>query len=203
MNLAEDEAIAGRRSGAERLYAAAQAHFETAIRIYPSYSLPIDGVAMIHSVHDRFDAADALYARAMKAWPGNYASLTNWGSLQWERARQLEARATSARRVGNLAEANELVRQANTDFREALERINQAISIMPSYAHAHLMRAMMLETHADDPGGAIVEFEEVLRLMPNHPQRSLIETEVRRIRLERLSGTQIAPRGELPPAKAK
>jgi tetratricopeptide (TPR) repeat protein len=179
---AEDEAAAGRAAEAERLYAEAQAHFETAIGIYPSYSLPIDGVAMIHSIHDRFDAADALYGRAMKAWPGNYASLTNWGSLQWERARRLGQRATAARAAGNLADADELVRRADADFRGALDKINQAISIMPSYAHAHLMRAMMLETYLGDRGGAIAEFEEVLRLMPNHPQRALIESEVRRIK---------------------
>ena len=37
----------GRTADAERLYAEAQAHFETAVQIYPSYSLPLDGLAMI------------------------------------------------------------------------------------------------------------------------------------------------------------
>ena len=25
-----------------------------------------------------------LYERAMKVWPGNYASLTNWAALLWD-----------------------------------------------------------------------------------------------------------------------
>ena len=80
MGRAEDAARAGRTADAEQLYTAAQAHLETALEIYPSYSLPIDSLAMIFSLHERFDEAMVQYARALKAWPGNYASLTNWGS---------------------------------------------------------------------------------------------------------------------------
>ena len=48
-------------------------------RFIRRYSLPIDSLAMIFSLHERFDEAMVQYARALKAWPGNYASLTNWG----------------------------------------------------------------------------------------------------------------------------
>ena len=50
----------------------------------------------------------------------------------------------------------------------------------PSYAHAHLIRALLLDGYIDDRRGAIVEFEEVLQLMPHHPQRAAIETELPR-----------------------
>ena len=86
MNLAENEAQAGRAAEAERHYAAAQAHFETSLQIYPSYSPPMDGLATIHSLHQRFDQALALYQRAVKVWPANYVSMTNWAGLLWDRS---------------------------------------------------------------------------------------------------------------------
>jgi len=195
MGIAEDEAQAGRPADAEGHYRAAQTHFETALAIYPSYSLPLDGLAMIHSLHDRFDEALVLYERALKAWPGNYASLTNWGSLLWEQSRRTGARATALRQEGKTAESDELVRQADAGFRQALEKIDKAIAMMPSYAHAHLIRAQILETYVGDTAGAIAEFEEVLRLMPNHPQRALIEQELERLRTHQ-------PRGTLPAGTA-
>ena len=39
----------------------------------------------------------------------------------------------------------------------------------PSYAHAHLIRALLLDGYVGDQAGAIAEFEEVLRLMPGSP----------------------------------
>jgi tetratricopeptide (TPR) repeat protein len=182
MGLAEDDARAGRAADAERLYDAARAHLETALKIYPSYSLPIDGLAMILSLHDRFDEALALYERAMKAWPGNYASLANWGSALSERSRRTRARALALREAGRIAEAEVLDRQAHADIGQAVEKIDQAISMMPSYAHAHLVRALICENELGNPAGAIAEFEEVLRLMPKHPQRALIEQELARLR---------------------
>jgi tetratricopeptide (TPR) repeat protein len=182
MGLAEDEARAGRAADAERLYDAARTHLETALKIYPSYSLPIDGLAMILSLHDRFDEALALYERAMKGWPGNYASLANWGSALSERSRRTRARALALREAGEIAEAEELDRQAHADSSQAVEKIDQAISMMPSYAHAHLVRALICENELANPAGAIAEFEEVLRLMPNHPQRALVEQELARLR---------------------
>jgi tetratricopeptide (TPR) repeat protein len=182
MGLAEDDARAGRAADAEKLYEAAQAHLEMATKILPSYSLPLDGLAMILSLHDRFDEAIVLYERALKAWPGNFATLTNWGSALWERSRRTEARAAALRAEGKIAEAGELDRQAAADVRQAVEKIDEAISMMPSYAHAHLIRALIRENGLANPAGAIAEFEEVLRLMPNHPQRALIEQELARLR---------------------
>jgi tetratricopeptide (TPR) repeat protein len=166
---------------AERLYSSAQAHFETALRIYPSYSLALEGLAMIHSLHGRFDEAEVLYEQALKAWPGNYASLTNWGSLLWERAKRDAAAALALRQQGRIADADTLARQAEADCRQALEKIDRAIAMMPSYAHPHLVRAQILETYVGDPQGAMTEFQEVLRLAPDHPQRALIEREVERL----------------------
>ena len=166
---------------AERLYSSAQAHFETALRIYPSYSLALEGLAMIHSLHGRFDEAEVFYEQALKAWPGNYASLTNWGSLLWERAKRDAAAALALRQQGRIAEADTLASQADADCRQALEKIDRAIAMMPSYAHPHLVRAQILETYVGDPQGARTEFQEVLRLAPNHPQRALIEHEVERL----------------------
>ena len=57
MGRAEDAARTGRTADAETLYAEARAHLETAVQIYPSYSLPIDSLAMIDSLHNRFDDA--------------------------------------------------------------------------------------------------------------------------------------------------
>jgi protein O-mannosyl-transferase len=198
LQLAEVDAGAGRTAEAERLYASARAHFETALRIYPSYSLPIDGLAMIDSVHNRFESADVLYSRAMKAWPGNYASLTNWGLLQWERSRRVGTRAASLREAGKIAEADGLLREADGGFREALEKVNQAISMMPTYVHAHLIRAMMLENYVGDSDGAIAELETVLRLMPNHPQRAVIDSELQRLQREKTSRTLAPARGAPP-----
>jgi protein O-mannosyl-transferase len=182
MGLAEDASLAGRAAEAERLYVSAQTHFETAVKIYPSYSLPLDGLAMIHSLHQRFDEAAVHYERAQKAWPGNYASLTNWGSLLWERSKRDAAHALTLRQQGNTAGADALAHEADANCRQALDKVDRAIAMMPSYAHAHLIRAQILETYVGDTPGAIAEFEAVLRLMPNHPQRPLIEQELSRLR---------------------
>jgi tetratricopeptide (TPR) repeat protein len=184
MAQAENLAEAGRTADAEQLYSGAQSHFETALNIYPSYSPAIEGLAMIHSLHGRFEEAIVLYERAVQAWPGNFAALTNWGSALWERARRTGARAPALHGQGRIAEANELIREADAGSQRALEKIDRAIAIRPSYAHAHLIRAQILETYANDRAGAIAEFEEVLRLMPNHPQRALVESELQRLRMQ-------------------
>ncbi len=184
MAQAENAAEAGRTADAEQLYSDARSHFETALKIYPSYSPAIEGLAMIHSLHGQLDEAIVLYERALQAWPGNFAALTNWGSALWERARRTGARAAALHQQGRIAEANELIREADAGSRNALEKIDRAIAMMPSYAHAHLIRAMILEIYAGDRAGAIAEFEEVLRLMPNHPQRALVESELQRLRTQ-------------------
>jgi tetratricopeptide (TPR) repeat protein len=188
MGLAEDDARAGRAADAQKRYDAAQAHLETALKIYPSYSLPIDSLAMILSLHDRYDEALVLYERALKAWPGNYASLTNWGSALRERATRTRARASGLRAAGDIGEADALDRHAGDDIRQAVEKIDQAIAMMPTYPHAHLIRALLSDGDLGDATGAIAEFEEVLRLMPNHPQRPLIESEVVRLKAHQESG---------------
>jgi hypothetical protein len=63
-----------------------------------------------------------------------------------------------------------------------MERIDQALAIMPSYAHAHLVRALLLIDYRQDAAGAIAEYENVLRLMPGHPQRPAIERDLARLR---------------------
>jgi len=182
MTRAEQAASGGRGDEAERLYGEARTHFETAVQIYPSYSLPLDGLAMIDSLHGRFDQASALYARALEAWPRNYASLTNWASLLWEQSRSIGARATQLRREGKIAESDVLVRQADAGFQQAVDKIDRAVAMEPSYAQAHLVRAMIRESYLGDRAGAAADFEEVLRLEPNHPQRDLVENELQRLR---------------------
>jgi protein O-mannosyl-transferase len=184
MGLAEDAARAGRTGDAEKLYATAQAHLETAVKIYPSYSLPIDGLAMIYSLHDRFDEAMVQYERALKAWPGNYASLTNWGSALRERATRRKQRASLLRGQGKNAEADEVDREADADIGPAVEKIDRAIAMMPSYPHAHLVRALLCDGDLGDPTCAVEEFEQVLRLMPDHPQRPLIDSELVRLKAQ-------------------
>jgi tetratricopeptide (TPR) repeat protein len=178
----EDAAQAGRRDAAEQLYSQSQSHFEASLKIYPSYSPAIEGLAMIHSLHDRFDDAIVLYERSLRAWPGNFAALTNWGAALWERARRTGARAAALHQQGRIADANELVREADAGSEKALDKIDRAIAMMPSYAHAHLIRAMILEIYASDRAGAVAELEEVLRLAPRHPQRALVESELQRLR---------------------
>ena len=180
MGLAEAAAQAGRTTDAERLYAAAQSHYETALKIYPSYALPMDGLANILSLHQRFDEALVLYERAVQVWPGNYASMTNWAGLLWDRSTRTAARASALREEGKVAEADELNRRADEDVRAAVEKVDRAIAIRPTYAHAHLVRALLLD--ASNPTAAIAEFEEVLRLMPAHPQRPVIEKELLRLK---------------------
>ena len=170
-----------------RLYRTAQAHYEMALQIYPSYALPMDGLANILSLHQRFDEALVLYERAVKVWPGNFASLTNWGALLWDRSTRTAARASALRAEGRVSEADELGRRADADFRAAVDKIDEAIAMRPSYAHAHLVRALLLDL--GNPTAAIAEFEEVLRLMPNHPQRAVIEKELLRLRAQQSSGT--------------
>jgi Tfp pilus assembly protein PilF len=194
MGKAEDEARAGRSVDAERLYAAARSRFEAALAIYPSYSPPIDGLAMIESLHGRQDEAVVLYEGALKAWPGNYASLTNWGSALWDQSKRKGVEASALHTQGRTMEAAELLRQADTGSRQALEKLDRAIQMMPSYAQAHLVRAMILEVYAADRPGAIAEFEEVLRLVPDHPQRTLIETELQRLRAQPGAANGVPPR---------
>ena len=42
---------------------------------------------------------------------------------------------------------------------------------------------MILESYAGDRDGAVEEFETVLRLAPDHPQRTAIERELQRLRV--------------------
>ena len=111
MGRAERPAQAGRTADAERLYADAQAHFETALKIYPSYSLPMDGLATILSLHQRFDEAIVLYERAVQVWPGNYASLTNWAGLLWDRATRTAAQASALRAKAGSRKPTNLTRR--------------------------------------------------------------------------------------------
>jgi tetratricopeptide (TPR) repeat protein len=184
MELAENDARAGRTVEAEQRYATAQAHFETALNIYPSYSPPMDGLATILSLHGRYDDALVLFERAVKVWPGSYASLTNWAGLLWDRSRRQAANAAALRSEGKNAEADELARQADAGYRQALEKAERAIAMHPTYAHAHLIRALVLDGYTGDRRGAIVEFETVLKLEPHHPQRAEIVTELQRLRAQ-------------------
>jgi tetratricopeptide (TPR) repeat protein len=193
MNRAQDEADGGRTGDAERDYAAAQGHFETALKIYPSYSPPMDGLATILSVHQRYDEALVLYEKAVKAWPASFVSITNWAGLLWDRSRREADSASQLRAHGKSAEADALMRQADAGYRQALDKADQAIAMMPSYPHAHLIRALLLDGYFDKPADAIGEFEAVLRLMPTHPQRPLIEKELARLRVRQASGTTNQP----------
>jgi tetratricopeptide (TPR) repeat protein len=182
MTEAEQTAAAGRTADAERLYADARSHFEAAVRIYPSYSLPLDGLAMIASLSDRFDEADALYARALQAWPDNYGGLTNWASLGWDHARRLGASAVDLQKDGKAADAQALARQADAALDQARARIDRAVALAPTYAQAHLVRAMILELYPAERAAAIADYETVLQLEPSHAQRPQIEAEVQRLR---------------------
>ena len=86
MAQAENDGAGGPAGGRRAHYAEAQTHFETALKIYPSYSPPMDGLATILSLHQRYDEALVLYERAVKVWPGSFASVTNWAGLLWDRA---------------------------------------------------------------------------------------------------------------------
>jgi tetratricopeptide (TPR) repeat protein len=188
--LGENAAQAGRTAEAEQFYQTAQTHYEKALEIYPSYALAMDGLANILSLHQRFDEALVLYEKAVRAWPGNYASLTNWAGLLWDRSNRASSRVAELRAEGKSADAEALERQAAADAREALEKVDRVLVARPSYAHAHLIRALLLD--ASDPPAAIREFEEVLRLMPSHPQRPIIEKEL--LRLKGLQAPGAAPR---------
>jgi tetratricopeptide (TPR) repeat protein len=180
MALAEQAAQGGRVADAEKLYELAQSHYKRALEIYPSYALPMDGLATVLASHQRFDEALVLYERAVKVWPGNYASLTNWAGLLWDRSTRTAARAAELRAAGRAAEADALDQKVADDGRSAIEKVDRAIAMRPSYAHAHLVRALLLD--ASDPAAAAAEFEEVLRLMPAHPQRQMIEQELQHLR---------------------
>jgi tetratricopeptide (TPR) repeat protein len=181
MTRAEGAAAAGRADEAERLYAEARAHLATAVSIYPSYSLALDELAMIESQHQRYDEATALYQRAIKAWPGNYGSLTNLASLQLDQANAIGRRAIALRNEGKIAESDATFREADAVLRSAIETIDRAIAAMPTYPQAHLVRAMILAGPGADPQGAVAEFQQVLRLEPTHPQRAVIEAELQRL----------------------
>jgi len=182
MDRAQNEAESGRSTEAEQDYAAAQAHYQTALTIYPSYAPPMDGLATILSLHQRYDEALVLYERAVKVQPSNFVSVTNWGGLLWDKARRESVQASALRGQGKIAEADQLDTQADAGFRQALEKIDRAIAMKPSYSHAHLLRALLLDAYVRDSAGAIAEFEEVLRLSPNHPQRPMIEEELAHLR---------------------
>jgi len=183
MTLAESEAPAGRTTEAEQHYTEAQRHFERALAIYPSYAPPMDGLATIFGEHQRYDEALVLFERAVKAWPaGSFTSLTNWAGLLWDRSSREGRQAAALREQGRSADADALGARADAGFRQAIEIVDRAIALNPSYAHAHLIRALLLDGYLHDAPGAITEFEEVLRLEPAHPQRSDIERELARLR---------------------
>jgi len=142
----------------------------------------MDGLATILSLHQRYDEALVLYERAVKVQPSNFVSVANWGGLLWDKARRDSVQAATLRSQGKIAEADQLERQADAGFRQALEKVDRAIVMKPSYSHAHLLRALLLDAYVRDPAGAIAEFEQVLRLSPNHPQRQMIEEELARLR---------------------
>ena len=142
----------------------------------------MDGLATILSLHQRYDEALVLYEKAVKVWPASFVSVTNWAGLLWDRSRRTRAQASALREEGRAAESDDLIRQSDAGFRQAIEKVDQAISMRPSYAHAHLIRALLLDGYVGDRAGAIAEFEEVLRLMPNHPQRADIEKELLRLK---------------------
>ena len=182
MTLAESEAPAG-RTEAEQHYTEAQKHFERALAIYPSYPPPMDGLATIFGEHQRYDEALVLFERAVKAWPaGSFTSLTNWAGLLWDRSSRETRQAAALREQGRSAEADALGARADAGFRQAIEIVDRAIALNRSYAHAHLIRALLLDGYLHDAPGAIAEFEEVLRLAPAHPQRPDIERELARLR---------------------
>lgn len=181
MTQADEEAQAGRTAEAERHYAEAQSHFETALKIYPSYSPPMDGLATILASHQRYDEALVLYQKAVKVWPASFASVTNWAGLLWDRSRRTADQAAALRAEGKIADADALSRQAAAGYQDALEKVNRAVAMQPSYAHAHLIRALLLDGYVRDKAGAITEFQEVLRLRPDHPQRAAIEEELQRL----------------------
>ncbi len=181
MAQADEEVQAGRTADAERHYAEAQTHFETALKIYPSYSPPMDGLATILASHQRYDEALVLYEKAVKVWPASFASVTNWAGLLWDRSRRTADQAAALRAEGKIADADALSRQAAAGYQEALEKANRAVAMQPSYTHAHLIRALILDGYVGDQAGAIAEFQEVLRLSPDHPQRAAIEEELRRL----------------------
>jgi tetratricopeptide (TPR) repeat protein len=199
MQQGDGEAQAGRTAEAERLYDDARRHFEASLRIYPSYSPPMDGLATILAQHQHFDEALALYERAVKVWPGSYASVTNWAGLLWDRSRRLQAEAAARRAAGQPAEADALARQADAGFTLALQKVNQAVAMRPTFAHAHLIRALLLDGYAGDAPGAIQEFETVLRLQPDNPQRPIIERELARLRASRPGGRAGAAPAQEPP----
>jgi tetratricopeptide (TPR) repeat protein len=181
MTQADEEAQAGRTAEAERHYAEAQSHFETALKIYPSYSPAMDGLATILASHQRYDEALVLYQKAVKVWPASFASVTNWAGLLWDRSRRTADQAAALRAEGKIADADALSRQAAAGYQDALEKVNRAVAMQPSYAHAHLIRALLLDGYVRDKAGAITEFQEVLRLRPDHPQRAAIEEELQRL----------------------
>ena len=98
MGLGDRDAQAGRSADAERYYAAALSHFETALEIYPSCSPAMDGLATLLSLHQRFDEA-LVYEKAVKVWPASYASVTNWGGLLWDRSRRMAVEGDGAARA--------------------------------------------------------------------------------------------------------
>jgi protein O-mannosyl-transferase len=185
---AEDAARAGRRAEADALYSEAQTHFETALRVFPSYAAPMDGLATILSLHQRYEDAEVLYERAVKVYPKNAASLTNWAALLWERSGLDLQKAAALRGDDSIAERDALIRRAEGGFQLALAKVDQALAIRPSYDQAHLVRALVLQD-LDRPDEAIREFEEVLRLAPRHPQRPAIENALKELR----RGIQQAP----------
>ena len=60
--------------------------------------------------------------------------------------------------------------------------------MMPSYPHAHLVRALLCDGDLGDPTCAVEEFEQVLRLVPDHPQRPLIDSELARLKAQPAAG---------------
>jgi tetratricopeptide (TPR) repeat protein len=183
MTLAESEAPAGQTTIAEQHFSEAQKHFERALAIYPSYAPPMDGLATILSEHQRYDEAEVLFERAVKAWPaGSFVSLTNWAGLLWSRSSADAQQVSALRGQGRTADADALEQRADAGFRQAIEKVDRALALSPSYAHAHLIRALLLDGYLHDAPGAIREFEEVLRLAPAHPQRPEIERELARLR---------------------
>ena len=166
---------AGDRGGLRTLDLA-RSHLETALEIFPDYVEAMNSLALTFADQGEYDRATLLFARSARLVPDHAATYRNWGAvLSWKAGAIRQALADEAPPA---ARANELGEQLDATLAEALIRYDRAIELEPS-AEAHYNRGALYYGFLGQRVLAARDFEQVLRLRPDHPERAELERAIR------------------------
>jgi tetratricopeptide (TPR) repeat protein len=117
--------------------------------------------------------------------PHDGRALSNWAlALMHDGDRLAQEAERVAERGGPAAAtaADSLRVRARERYREALARADRAVQVAPDFANAYYNRAVLYRYKLPDPSRAAADFEQVLRLVPDHPRAAAMRREIARLR---------------------